>query len=177
MLHGTEKRRGNFRSLWGLTLFLVVILAPWAQAETIYRGVGPNGEIFFTDNPGQIPARSDAQIEIRFWTPQPAWIQGVTVSPAPSPNRIEPRKEFHKPFAPSFRIIPKPKPLLAQRPRFQSRELLFPESFLVPRQDRLDPNFVWIGRYRYDKGLFRFPHVSLREERELRERFGRKLGF
>jgi len=177
MLDDTEKSRGKFRSRWGLALLLVISLTPWAQAETIYSGVGPNGEIFFTDNPGQILAGSGARIEIRFWTPQPARSHSVTVAPASSPNWIETRKEFQKSFVPSLRVIPEQKPLLARPPRFHARELLFPESFLVPRQDRLDPNFVWIGRYRYDKGLFRFPHVSLREERELRERFGPKLGF
>lgn len=186
MVPRSRKRSWFLAVLWGLVACLVSTTPAWARTETFYRGIGAHGEVFFTDNPAAIPAGEATRIQVHFRTPQPAAKPRPTApSPATAPSLSttatqtdsQTAEEAVPPVASPPPVNPEPHPEFVPQPYFRQRDAFRPERSLVPRQDPYDPNYVWIGRYRYAKKLFHFPNVSLEQERELRERYGPLLGF
>jgi Domain of unknown function (DUF4124) len=163
---------------------LVLGLAMGASAE-IYFWTDEQGAVHMTNQWANVPESARSRVSVRESSAAPsegapAMEQAtLPVEPfmvkQPSLQMAPDLEQTLRPAAPapavtpdsgeSSVLIPPSDRAFIHRPKKPSR----PFPFNV-RLDPFDPNFVWVGRNRVPKDTFTYPHVSLDQQAQFRNR-------
>ena len=171
----------------GFALALAIILSwSWEASAEIYLWTDPHGVVHMTDQWANVPESMRSRVSIRESSisstsaPQPSSQTGSqTATPESLTSKQQPLQispdlsESAQPSVTSPSVTPYPSSsaLIPWHQPFMHR----PQKFFPPfpfdvQLDPFDRNFVWVGPNRVPKDSLTYPHISLDQQMQLRDR-------
>jgi hypothetical protein len=162
----------------------------WEVSAETYLWTDEQGIVHMTNQWANVPESMRSRVSVRESSPEPretppAAEQAVHPLPAVEPQTV---RQSPQPVPPDLaetpRLAPPPSAVAPyagdtsvlipnHRPFVHRPKKLSPAFPYNVRRDPFDPNFVWVGRNRVPKATFTYPHVSLEQQAQFRNRIRR----
>jgi Domain of unknown function (DUF4124) len=181
-------RQLTFIRMIGFGLALAIILSwSWEAVAEIYLWTDPQGVVHMTDQWAKVPESMRSRISVResamssTSAPQPSSQPGSqTTTPESLSSEQQPLQmspdlsESAQPSVtfPSVTPYPSPSSVLIpwHQPFIHRPKKFFPPFPFDVHLDPFDRNFVWVGPNRVPKDSLTYPHISLDQQMQFRDR-------
>ncbi len=177
-----------FIRMMGFSLALTIILSwSWEASAEIYLWTDAQGVVHMTDQWANVPESMRSRVSVRESSvsstsaPQPSSQTGAqTTTPEFFTSKQQPLQmspdlsESVRPSITPPSATPYPSPSSALIPWHQPF-IRHPKKFFPPfpfdvQLDPFDRNFVWVGPNRVPKDSLTYPHISLDQQMQFRDR-------
>jgi hypothetical protein len=177
-----------FIRMIGFSLVLTIILSwSWEASAEIYLWTNAQGVVHMTDRWANVPESMRSRVSVRessvssTSTPQPSsQTAAQTTTPefftsTQQPLQMSPDlSESVRPSVTPPSATPYPSPASAlipwYRPFIRHPKKFFPPFPFDVQLDPLDRHFVWVGPNRVPKDSLTYPHISLDQQMQFRDR-------
>jgi len=172
----------------GRALALAIILSwSWEASAEIYLWTDPQGVVHMTDQWANVPESMRSHISIRHSSmsatsapqlssqtgPQTITRESLTSMQQPLPISPDlPESAQRSVTPPSVTLYPSPFSAFTpwHQPFIHRPKKFFPPFPFDVQLDPFDRNFVWVGPNRVPKDSLAYPHISLDQQMQLRDR-------
>jgi hypothetical protein len=177
-----------FIKMTGIGLALTIILSwSWEASAEIYLWTDAQGVVHMTDQWVNVPESMHSRVSVRESSPsstpapQPSAQTGAQTTPSESfiskQQPLQMSQDLSESAPPSV-IPPSVTPYPTQssalipwhQPFIHRPKKFFPPFPFDVQLDPFDRNFVWVGPNRVPKDSLTYPHISLDQQMQLRDR-------